>query len=762
MSNVTLTTSGTSFMATAGTMFPAIPIRYFLPIYDYRIDPYVLPTSGLTSISAAETTSAVSVFGEVIYNIDTISTSAYTITNGEFLIYDANQTGTTTISNNRFNGTDIITLLNGIPLSNAISATSLVYSYPDWTVNGYAIVSGSNVVPTGYASDRDKYFRVTSFAPISCAAGGNSSGLFKVMLDNLKGNFKFNKIALYAARILSGGVEDTSIEPVLVGIAYFNRPIIKSNDGSNLNFVEADIEIQFAASNYFGNTQYLSNTNWNYVGGEMMLWFDGKIAIGTSAIPGSWLGRAKLQITESNEEIPLIRITNDNSTSFIDTFLDNSVGSVIQTLKGSRPEIYVNFETSGTTDYSKITFQGNTDDALRSINLLYVGSTSGSHSTGFDATFHGYLEQLDIRLDGYNFASLRGNDVGTYGTMVLGRGSESLFEHPPTFLTVHGGALLVGSSLVSGSLSGGDLYPNTVYCDGTITSLSQVFAAGGFYTGFIIGTGTGQVIAGRNLSISTSAHFNGPITLGSTLSGGTSIYGYHIFARGDVVATGDILSDRNIRAGVGGTGYISTPNLLVSTSAHFVGPVTIANTLSAGSDIIGRNLYAISDLTVPGFGYIEDLNVEDTLVVGGIFENYGFLINYNNLNTSGLAAFASDLYMDNGDINIRRKGKSILANITSITATGTSPFVATYPNNDSFGIAVGWTGAGAPGNLRINTSKANTGSLIFAMPYCTSTSAPDPNGLVIADIVNGSHFIVERSDDTDTLTVFWFIIGTAS
>jgi hypothetical protein len=597
---IVLTTSGASFMATAGTMFPALPIKYALFSYDARIDSYVLPTSEITPISAVDTISAVGLGNnsQIIYNIDTLSTSAYTISNNEFLLYDPNQSGTSTITNNKYDGTSTITLLNGLPLANSISATSIVYNSPNWTTTGYTLVTGSNAVPTGYSNLRDKYFRVNSFAPISCAAGGLSSGLFKVLIDNQKGNFKFNKVLLYAVRILSGGIEDTSVDPVLVGIAYLNQPVIKSNDGSNLNFFEADIEVHFSANNYFGNVSYLSNNNFNYVGGEQLLWFDGKVAIGTSAVPGSWLGRAKLQITENNPAIPMIRITNDNNDSYVDTYLTETFYQNEQTVKSSKPVFYNHFETSGTDSKTFITLSLDSVNATRGINTSFHHPISGAINTGWQSEYSGYLETSYFRFDSNVMATFRSVN-NTYSTLVLGMDSINYFEHPGKFLTVHGGTLLVGSTLLSGvnDINIPVLSANGYIMAGNIYSKNLLISEGNLSIGGNIYAYIGVNYLSRSHFL-TSADFHCDVNVYGNITSNANVFTVNVGAS-SLVSAPSIWGTSNVLAGLGMAfegpgGLITCQNLGVSTSAHFKGPVTFTSTISGNGNFTANSFIAKS------------------------------------------------------------------------------------------------------------------------------------------------------------------------
>lgn len=756
MSNILITTSGTSFMNTGAVGGPYLSLKYFYPVYDHRIDPTIHFSSATTPVSAGDHTSAVNPTGDIIYNLDSLSTSAYTMSPNQYLLWDSNQTGTSaavaTISDSTFDGTGYITLRNGVPLSNSISGTSIDFTYPTITINGYTTISGNNSVPTGYASSRDKFFRTTSYAAISSAANGQSRGLFKVRLNSQAGNFKFNKIALYATRFLADGSEDTSIEPVLFAVAMLNQPIIKSNDGFNISFFELDVELQFStsANGNFSNVSFLNNTEWNYVPSDQSLWFDGKVAISTSGIPNSWIPRAKLHITEHNPAIPMVRIST--SADYIDEFFSTTDFKTTQTYKSSKASSDTIFQTSGSTEYAKITLNPAANATKsREIATYYEGSVSGAHQSGFFFEYGGYLENAHIYVDNTYLATFRGKESNAYGTLVLGKASDTLFEHEGKFLTLHGGALLVGSSLVSGSLSGGDLLPNTITCDGLITTNSGVIAVGGFATGVIVGTGTGGTIHGRNLTITTSAHFAGPQTFTGTISGNNTITANILYAKSDILGDEDIDISYNIRS-IGGV--ISGPELTINTSAHFGGPVTVGSTVSAAGQITGSNLVAIGNLTVAGTGTLSDLIVNDEMDVYGFATFLGNIYAAGNTNVSGLAAYAGNLYMDNGDIHLRKKGTGIKANFTTVAA---STNTATFSNNELFGVVTGWNST-TYNTLTISTGGCGVGDIVMLSIRSSNTAVSQ----FYTDTITGGSFQVKAATGNSTVDVHWFIIKASS
>lgn len=652
MSNIILTTSGASFMNQAGASGPYIPIKYFLPVYDHRYDALVHPTSALIPVSAGDFTSAVNPFGDIIYNIDSLSTSAYSMTPTEFLVYDPNQTGTSTISNSTFDSTANITLRSGRPLSHSISATSFVYSYPNWTVDGYTIVSGDSSVPTGYATTTDKFFNTVSYSPISSAAGGNARGLFKIRLGNQVGNFKFNKIALYAAKILANGSEDTSVTPVLFGIAMLREPIIKSNDGYNISFFELDVELQFSSNGYFSQTSFINNTEWTVAGDN--LWWDRRVIIGTSGVPGSYTARAKLHIVENNTNAPMIRLTTDNDDAYVDTFMEEFAATNQIEHISSKDGMLCYYLTSGISNnlnYSQYELLLN-NSGTRHIMLGYVTSAGVDKQTQWLVTNNGTYEYSSIYVDSNPLSTFKSIN-GSYGTLVLGYDSISKFEHASKFLTVHGGSLFVGANLMSGA---NDISTPTLSANGYITA-ANIYSKGLLISdGNINNSGDLNSTVGVNyfstMRLSTSAHFSGNMTYTGYVSGNNSMYSRYNYVNRDLWVGGSITTDTGIVAY--GLNQVSVFDYLRSaTSADFQGPVrmnqrlTTVDSISAGKSVSAYGGFYELDRGFPNGRWQDGGTPTLTSNVGTITQN-STVFRYMVVGKTLFLKFFFDLTASNG------------------------------------------------------------------------------------------------------------------
>lgn len=283
-SNIVLVQEGLNLIHEAGSAGVYAVIKYFLPVYDHRIDPTVHSSSGtpqtevsaLSDVDSLSTTTS-TLLGEKIWNINNVTgnTSAYTFSTDErLLIADvANFVGgrINYISNTDESQDDTarINLLDGHPLSNVVSATSFSSTEDvngtktEWgTVNG-AILSGYDTVP-GELTSFNRLYEIHSYSPIT--DGSTVKGLYKCRLDSSYGNFKFNKIVLYVVKLDSNYNIDTGTEPKIFAVVSLNYPVYKSNDGTEITNFDGDVEIQLTSVETSGSLSAVSfyrGTEWS-------------------------------------------------------------------------------------------------------------------------------------------------------------------------------------------------------------------------------------------------------------------------------------------------------------------------------------------------------------------------------------------------------------------------------------------------------------------------------------------------------------------
>lgn len=230
MANTVITNYGAQYVLSAGGLGPYIAIRYFLPVYDFRIDNNIhtnqsYSTAAITYDSTIAATSAIvgSPTGEKIWNEVGYNLSTNYIVSGVGDISGANyvsayKQSSMGIGVNTFNGVPLRPSYYGSTFSPPTSAVNR------WTITNLSGNNGVNVLTTG---TRSKYWRVTDYYPVTDTSG-NIRGSFKCHLDKAVGRFKFNKVAMYAVRVDTAGVE-SSDDPVFFAEAFVKETCVKSN-----------------------------------------------------------------------------------------------------------------------------------------------------------------------------------------------------------------------------------------------------------------------------------------------------------------------------------------------------------------------------------------------------------------------------------------------------------------------------------------------------------------------------------------------------
>lgn len=745
MSNVIVMTSGTSFASQANPTGVAIPLKYALPIYDYRYDPFVL-SANIISPSAAEPVSASNgtIFGEIIYNVETLGGAyLYSMTPNRMLISAAGQAGTTTITGNPFNSTSYMNLMNGQPLSPVVSGSSMVYSGGSWTVASPVSRSynGISATPTGWATRLDKYFQVVSFAPIASAAGGQARGLYKVRFGNELGTFKFNKIGLYMARYtISAGV-DSSVEPVLYAIATLpNGPVIKTNDGSNITFFEADVEVLISASNYFSQVMFVNNTEFNRYAGEQAIYWDGDVAFGSSAVPGSFRGPAKVNITENNPNKPIVRLTRDNSANYINLYY-NGASSTYPQLEAFGANLSATFKWNGTVSASHI-------NASKSVTTeTYYGNyvSVDEITTGYMLNLGDYAGQ-NVYLNG-DVSAVNGHfgqrvNVGNYGVP---------------------GVVIRSNGIVSAS--------------DYVTARQQIITEGTFVGVNMNLAGVANVVGASNLDGSINT-YNG---LNVFRNGGGGIPQVFITSAGVISAGGNegAIYARNIRASeylyaAGSTVLAST--LYVANEAQYQRNVFINNMLTNEPGILLTSAGVISAGGIEGFICGRSISASESfaayaasiatdLSVNGVANIFGGSSVWNGLVTyGGFQLSTGNLTIGSGasHIQIGSANTGIYGQPASVTATGASSTTLTADCTTCFCGRVFLGPYSTAIDCVVSTTKASTTAMYLITPISSpaaASSAPDQVFSVdIGSVVNGVSFRVTAPAGSNNVYGFNFMI----
>lgn len=247
MPNTSITQWGLDYASSASPSGTLIAPKYWVPVYDSRIDGLIhssdLPVS---AFSACVNPSATAPTGEIIWNVDGINNRyALSDTNKVFILSGGNteladpQTLTGPIQSQQWQ----INQLDGVPLAPHFSATGAAFDPANktwYTSAAFATVAGDN---TPVESGRDKYFQVIDYFPVSADAGDSRlRGMVKCRLNKNIGTVKFNKVALYITKYNASGVESPD-EPVLFAECQLKTTVIKTSMGTN-GFDELVAEVQ--------------------------------------------------------------------------------------------------------------------------------------------------------------------------------------------------------------------------------------------------------------------------------------------------------------------------------------------------------------------------------------------------------------------------------------------------------------------------------------------------------------------------------------
>lgn len=234
---------GMSYVMQASPTGPLIDISYFVPVYDYRIDPDIsidgTPLSAFSAVAQELVdTSATSATGEHIWFLPSDLGIKYDLSDAYALIREvagnyqsepeeildgALQTNNPSVG---------VNLLNGTPISDTISADTMYYDLQTntWKLSNYSLVLGNNnIMPS--ETTVDNYYRVADYHPVG--SGDSLRGSYTCRINSNNGKFKFNKIALYCVlRNGDGTLYNGDGAPKFFGECYIQEPIIKSSFGS--------------------------------------------------------------------------------------------------------------------------------------------------------------------------------------------------------------------------------------------------------------------------------------------------------------------------------------------------------------------------------------------------------------------------------------------------------------------------------------------------------------------------------------------------
>lgn len=268
MSNVAITHAGLNYVMDAHSSGPLIAIKYFVPVYDWRIDPTLCvndaggTTSYNTILEVATDTAALTIasatpYGEVLGNF---TGGVYTIDNDNDYVVDGTIVGNNVNGSLTTNGpTHINTYVVG-----SVARTFGIYLSTSTTHKHYIKASNftnlgdgsysSTATPVSITADyinnsntiANYSYPVSEYNAIVDSDGGLKGSVY-CKLPAVEGTFKYNKIALIAVKIDNSGNEIAGSK-CFFAEAYFNSPITKSSFGDGYDETIIDVQMTLSAT----------------------------------------------------------------------------------------------------------------------------------------------------------------------------------------------------------------------------------------------------------------------------------------------------------------------------------------------------------------------------------------------------------------------------------------------------------------------------------------------------------------------------------
>lgn len=329
-----ITSAGLKAVTSAGVLGPYFAIKYFLPIYDYRIDKTICReisgTTSATSISALNLVSATSsnLFGEKIY-----ADGIYDVSKNSFLYWNSAMGSLPDgINRNVISQQSVSTdvnLFSGKPLSIVVSGSSFMSSATGrFDVSGTHLVSGAELATYNPLSasiwPTSAFYRVAGYSP-NVNGLTSATGTYKCRIPPSNSSFKFNGLALYAVKVDGNGFDDYGngttfgFNPTLFSVVLFDQAQYKESDVGGVNDFEISVDLGFdwnvISSSTSAVPRYIETNSWIKVPtststSAYALNYDGDIVISSSAVAGSYAPKAKLTVTDPYKQ--QLRLANDN------------------------------------------------------------------------------------------------------------------------------------------------------------------------------------------------------------------------------------------------------------------------------------------------------------------------------------------------------------------------------------------------------------------------------------------------------------------
>jgi len=314
MPNVLITDKGMDFVSSANDNGIYIDLRYFIPVYDDRIDSSVRNSPVLSSFSDIADKTITEPYGEKLWK------RKHTLGDASTFLISAVDFNSSKLTNTYQKSSVVTNLYGGTPLSNQVSATSWSATGGEslWTWEAIAGGQGIEGDDSQPGTGADGFGTTVGYYPTYDGPDEDRlRGSFKFQIDSNWGNIKFNKIAMYAVAVDANG-DDIPNSIGYFGEAYLSNVAVRSDIGVGYDLFEADVQIDLSGVSADWNDVFYSSSAdyWSHSPGG--LYYPGRIGVGVfedgqKEISATMHIRRERKDGEIDDDIPQLRIDQDDN-----------------------------------------------------------------------------------------------------------------------------------------------------------------------------------------------------------------------------------------------------------------------------------------------------------------------------------------------------------------------------------------------------------------------------------------------------------------
>ena len=427
MSLTVITNEGLNKVA-SGAHGPYFSLKYFVPVYDNRIDPEIHTGVGSVSAdslegSASETDIFATLVGEKIFNVDP-SEGYYTLTpDYKFIFKETNppnrtntSVGLDSVDNTTQNSASRINRYSEVseditkPLTESYTGTSISGTDGNWSITNIETLEAFS----GISFDRNVLFDAISYSSergeddivqcvVNCraTASGNTS-------------YKFNKLAIFIQELNADGTVNASEDPVLFATTILNNTVYLTSTSSGFTAMNIQVKLKFQKNT--GSVMFFNEDYWVRTNNNDSLYYPYKVSVGDEGLNGSHIPKGTLEVF--SEDGKNIAISRGSQTYFeeVDDF-----GNILRYHEGTSKIVASgknnNLNSLGTSIYvegdGNSTSGTNTDGYILSKNS---NLNNTSHSGIFGGTNNTIRDNTFSKIDASAFSDIvtSGSGTGSY------------------------------------------------------------------------------------------------------------------------------------------------------------------------------------------------------------------------------------------------------------------------------------------------------------------------------------------------------------